>query len=115
MPNTTLGALAGEHRAQMPDGVEIYREHLEKLRKERASVLSTFEDFTGNTSEADLALVRWQAIRRTLDEINAALRRLDDGTYGRCQGCSQPIPAARLEILPQARYCVRCQDRRENT
>lgn len=42
-----------------------------------------------------------------LQEIDSALQRLDDGTYGICAACGEPIPEGRLEIRPWARYCVR--------
>jgi DnaK suppressor protein len=47
--------------------------------------------------------------RHQLDEITAALGRLEAGTYGVCEKCSQPIPLARLRAMPTARYCVPCQ------
>lgn len=47
--------------------------------------------------------------RRQLDEVNAALARLEAGTFGVCEGCSSPIPLARLRAIPTARYCVECQ------
>jgi len=43
-----------------------------------------------------------------LDEIDAALARIDDGTYGQCAVCGQPIPAARLGVRPTATTCVGC-------
>ncbi len=44
-----------------------------------------------------------------LAEVRGALRRLDEGTYGLCQSCGQAIDAARLEALPYASLCFRCQ------
>ena len=52
------------------------------------------------------ALVR-QAERR-LDEIDEALARVQDGSYGRCAVCGRPIAAERLEVRPTARTCVAC-------
>lgn len=46
--------------------------------------------------------------RRQLEEVEAALARVDDGTYGVCERCGRPIPAARLEARPTARTCVTC-------
>ena len=40
--------------------------------------------------------------------IAAALKRMDDGEYGNCLGCGEPIPAPRLEIEPAATQCVAC-------
>lgn len=46
--------------------------------------------------------------RRRLDDVDAALERLADGTYGTCRSCGSDIPAARLEARPVARTCVSC-------
>ncbi|WP_148615546.1 TraR/DksA family transcriptional regulator [Nocardioides rubriscoriae] len=44
----------------------------------------------------------------SLAEVEAALARLDAGTYGRCEVCGRPIDPARLEVRPTARTCVGC-------
>ena len=46
--------------------------------------------------------------RRRIDEVDAAIRRLDTGTYGACRSCRRPIPVARLEAVPEASQCVSC-------
>ena len=51
--------------------------------------------------------------RHELDEILAALNRLEAGTYGVCEACSRPIPLTRLRALPTAHRCVDCQSREE--
>jgi DnaK suppressor protein len=51
--------------------------------------------------------------RHQLDEIEAARRRLESGTFGVCEGCGEPIALARLRALPTARYCRACQEREE--
>jgi RNA polymerase-binding transcription factor DksA len=45
-------------------------------------------------------------LRNELDEVERALSKLDDGTYGRCETCGEPIAAARLEAMPAARFCI---------
>jgi DnaK suppressor protein len=45
-------------------------------------------------------------LRNELDEVEIALGKLDDGTYGTCETCGQPIADARLEAMPQARFCI---------
>lgn len=47
------------------------------------------------------------------EQIVAALARLDDGTYGTCLDCGQPIPDARLEVRPEAARCVADQEKYE--
>jgi RNA polymerase-binding protein DksA len=49
--------------------------------------------------------------REALAEIEAALARIDDGTYGVCEECGRPIPVERLRAMPATRYCVSCQER----
>ncbi len=46
---------------------------------------------------------------RELRSIEDAISRLRAGTYGDCQGCGKPIPLARLEVIPDASLCVKCQ------
>jgi RNA polymerase-binding transcription factor DksA len=48
------------------------------------------------------------AAQHHLRELDAALERLDDGRYGLCEECGQPIGDARLEALPATRWCVTC-------
>ncbi len=57
--------------------------------------------------QRDLAL-RDRSIQQ-LELVEAALARLDAGTYGTCLRCGKPIAPARLEALPWAAYCIECQ------
>jgi RNA polymerase-binding transcription factor DksA len=56
------------------------------------------------------ALVR-QASQH-LEEVEAALARVEEGTYGECPVCGRPIPEERLEVRPTALTCVGCAQRR---
>jgi RNA polymerase-binding protein DksA len=51
--------------------------------------------------------------RREVEEIQAALSRLEAGTYGTCEACRETISPERLEALPMARRCIDCQERLE--
>ncbi|WP_222270094.1 TraR/DksA family transcriptional regulator [Modestobacter marinus] len=59
-----------------------------------------------------VALSRATTLLRTIEEIDAALARLDTGTYGRCVHCGSAIPQERLEFRPFAASCVSCQQTR---
>ena len=50
--------------------------------------------------------------RHHLDEIDAALARVADGSYGTCEVCGQPIPSGRLEARPTSRTCAGCASKR---
>lgn len=51
--------------------------------------------------------------RETLKDIDDALRRLDEGAYGKCIDCGRPIEPARLEAVPWARYCLADQEKHD--
>jgi len=56
-----------------------------------------------------VALSRANSLAMTIDEIDAALHRIADGTYGVCVHCGAAIPPERLEFRPFAAGCVACQ------
>ncbi len=47
--------------------------------------------------------------RRLLKEVVSALQKIDEGSFGDCERCGEPISEKRLEALPFARYCIGCQ------
>ena len=51
--------------------------------------------------------------RRQLEQVEAALRRLDEGAYGKCANCGDSIAPSRLKVLPAALLCIKCQGRQE--
>ena len=58
--------------------------------------------------EAQLLLGRAIAARRKLADVEEALGGLGAGRYGRCEQCESAIPAGLLALIPEARYCPRC-------
>ncbi len=54
-----------------------------------------------------------QNTERLLQQVESALARFDDGTYGLCCDCGRPIDPARLEALPYAQLCLACQAKQE--
>ncbi|MBU1662618.1 MAG: TraR/DksA C4-type zinc finger protein, partial [Chloroflexi bacterium] len=51
--------------------------------------------------------------KRLLHEIDAALQRIEDGVYGICTKCGQAICFERLEAIPTAALCIKCQQHKE--
>ncbi len=102
-----------------PD-LDAARRSLEELRAElvaRDAELSVtsedplvyddnFADSAQVAAELGENQVALAATREQLDEIDAALQRLDEGTFGVCETCGRPIAAARLEALPATRFCI---------
>ena len=58
--------------------------------------------------ERDRLLSLQAMSRQRMDDIDAAVRRLEAGAYGACRTCRRPIPVARLEAVPEATQCVSC-------
>ncbi|MGC9668935.1 TraR/DksA family transcriptional regulator [Planosporangium sp. 12N6] len=53
------------------------------------------------------------AVLERIDQVERALERLDEGGYGWCEGCAEPIPPARLAVYPSATLCVTCKQANE--
>jgi len=67
---------------------------------------SNFADSSQVTAERGEAERLAQELREALDEVDAAIQRLADGTYGNCEVCGKPIGVPRLEAMPAARLCI---------
>ena len=52
--------------------------------------------------------------RELLYEVDEALLRIKDGTFGTCVQCKKPVPATRLKAIPHARLCLKCQKKLES-
>ena len=105
------------------------RENLLKLQKElesiaamgdeSAAVVELDQSKVGRLSRMDAmqaqAMAQASAQRREamLRNIEAALKRIDDGTYGHCRDCDEPINPRRLEFDPTALRCIECESKLE--
>ena len=67
---------------------------------------ANFADTSQVTAERGEADVLASTLQESLDEVERALGKLDDGTYGKCEVCGEEIATARLEAMPAARYCI---------
>ncbi|HVB92639.1 MAG TPA: TraR/DksA C4-type zinc finger protein [Acidimicrobiales bacterium] len=67
---------------------------------------SNFADSSQVSAERGEAGRLATELREALEEVEAALGRLENGTYGNCEVCGKPIGAARLEAMPAARLCI---------
>ena len=67
------------------------------------------EEEATETLELEKRLVLEKRIRDQLAEVEHALHKFEEGTYGLCDICGQPIDPARLEALPQASWCMSCK------
>jgi RNA polymerase-binding protein DksA len=68
-----------------------------------------FADAAAATAERTETLGLVESLHRMLEEIDAALAKLERGTYGTCSKCGEDIGEARLEFRPESIYCVTCK------
>jgi DnaK suppressor protein len=64
-------------------------------------------DLSTDNYEEEVALGLLENEAQILAEVNDALARIEQGTFGRCEECGRQIPRKRLQALPYARYCLR--------
>ena len=67
------------------------------------------EEEATESFELERRLALEKRIRAQLAEVEQALNKFENGTYGRCDSCGQPIDPARLEALPHAHLCLNCK------
>jgi DnaK suppressor protein len=73
---------------------------------------SNFADSSQVTAERGEAEALAAKLQETLVEVEHAIGKLDESSFGSCESCSKPIGAARLEAKPAARYCIDCASKR---
>lgn len=72
------------------------------------------DDWAQANAERDLSIALEERESAELVAIDAALKRVADGSYGLCLDCGEALPTARLHANPTALCCVACQDKREH-
>ena len=70
-------------------------------------------DMVANAYTKELLISMSANDRKLLELIDEALRRIEAGEYGECVNCGEPVQERRLEAVPWARYCLKCQDLQE--
>jgi RNA polymerase-binding protein DksA len=88
-------------------------ETLRKLRTDLSNMPIHLADIGSENFEVENAIDLMDSEKRILSEIEDALERIEDKTYGICQNDDVRIPKARLEAIPWARYCIACANLRE--
>ncbi len=106
-----------ELRERLDDEFKRYGEELAKLQttastseeRREGSPFGKREEEATETMELEKRLTLENRIRQEMSDIEHALEKFEKGTYGLCENCGQPIDPERLEVLPQAAYCMKCK------
>ena len=72
-------------------------------------------DFASDTAQDEINSQLAEVESRELAHIRYALEKMNEGCYGKCEGCNCNIPLARLQALPYATLCIQCQREAEKT
>src|ERR1700692_4754539 len=83
-------------------GVSSQREEL------RIDYVADPLDQVRSSTDREMAVQRLGRQSRLIHDVQSALATIEDGTYGICERCEEPIPRKRLDAIPWARLCVRC-------
>ena len=75
--------------------------------------LADLEEMASDTTDTDSLCAFVDLSSSTVEQIDTALVKLDEGTYGCCEACEKPIHPERLDVLPFASLCVQCQRKKE--
>ena len=108
-----------EERSRVEAAIEfLHEENPGSLKDETGELVSgSADNHPGDTATAtfdrELDYTLEENSGQVLAEIDAALRRIDEGSFGTCRGCGRPIAEERLEALPWATLCIDCRRREE--
>ena len=108
-----------QERARVTKALEyLHQENPGNIEDESGEVIGTidterFGDTATVTYDRELDYTLEENSEHVLADIDAALKRLDDGTYGTCTNRGEQIPVERLEARPWATLCIDCQRERE--
>lgn len=101
-------------RQHLSEGIRrIEEDTLEGSERETTGDLSSFAETGTDNNERETALRVASGESDWLRDVSEALVRIEDGTYGTCEGCETEIPQKRLEVYPSARHCIECQSKLE--
>lgn len=114
-PKDSKAQQSPERLRKLRDMLENKRRELLERAGERAQVMEIdahgdLVDQSTDLSERELRMRMAEKDRRELSDIDEALRRMEEGTYGVCEATGKEIPIERLRAVPTARYCVEAQE-----
>ncbi|MFH0738908.1 MAG: TraR/DksA family transcriptional regulator [Candidatus Omnitrophota bacterium] len=101
----------------MDDIKHISDDTLKKTQKDAAGDISGYTyhmaDVATDTYDREFSLGLASSERELLYELDDALKKVEDGSFGICEQCKSLITKTRLKAIPQARFCVKCQEKKE--
>jgi len=100
-------------RASLLGDVTQMEDDTLKDHSKTTSIPTDMAELGSDNADQELTFSLLGSENDTLDQIEAALKRIEDGSYGRCVRCGGQIPRSRLDAIPYAALCVQCASQRE--
>ena len=104
-------------RVKFAREIKAIAEETAKSPRDASGDLSAYTvhmaDMAADTYERELSMNLVSSEQEVLYQIDDALKRMDEGTYGICQQCNRPITMTRLKAVPYASLCIQCQRAKE--
>jgi DnaK suppressor protein len=117
MPTTDLtlhrGRLLALRARLQGDMTQMADNALNKDHNTTTSTPNHMAELGSGNFDQELTLSLLGSEKEALDQIEAAIKRIEDGSFGHCETCGGKIPKSRLEAIPYAAQCVRCASQRE--
>ncbi len=111
--------LIGEKAKIIEELIRLKGEGLNKSFKDASGDLSGYSfhmaDMATDLYDREFSLELAQGERERLFALDEAIKRVDEGTYGKCDSCEGYISRQRLKAMPQAKYCIECQEKEEKS
>jgi RNA polymerase-binding transcription factor len=90
--------------------ISLYQQDVRAGQESADDGTEDIVDRANNSYNRELMFSLSDSERQMLFQVEEALRRIDEGNYGHCANCGQPISLQRLEAVPWARFCINCQE-----
>jgi RNA polymerase-binding protein DksA len=104
-------------RERLSEELEAIEEHLPEVEQISVDTSGAYDedlaDVASDTFEREKGIAIENSVHDLLEQVEEALGRIEDGTFGVCEMCAQPIHPDRLRALPYARLCINCKAREE--
>jgi len=107
--NILRSRLEGERKRLVDELEQLKANASPKDERREGSPFGKREEEATETLELEKRLVLEKRINEQLADVEHALHKFEEGTYGLCDNCGQQIDPARLEALPQASLCMQCK------
>jgi len=104
-----FSALLEQEQKQLTEELEQLNASSRSIERREGSPYGKSEEEANGAADLEKRVAFERRIGDTLAQVKHALHKFDEGNYGLCENCGQPLDLARLEALPWANLCLNCK------